>query len=451
MRTSKIGFVSLGCAKNRVDTEVMLAKLLHAGYEIVEEDTRADVMIVNSCAFIQSAKEESIETVLDLDWLKKNHILRGIVLTGCMAQRYYEDIRKELPEVDAVVPVGDEGYICEAVEAVLQGKPYERKTTAPEELPLGGDRVVTTPPYTAYLKIAEGCDNCCAYCAIPMMRGPFRSRPMEDLIAEANMLHALGVKELCIIAQDTTRYGKDLYGEYSLHTLLEALCTSTEFSFPWIRLLYCYPDKITDELIEVMAKYDAIVKYIDMPIQHISDAVLKSMHRHGGSAVIKDAIARLRRAMPDIVIRTTALVGFPGETKQDFNELARFIKEIKFQRLGVFAYSREEGTPAYTMQKQVPGKIKQARLDNLMNEQYTIQHNDHTSKIGQTFLVLTEAYDGVAECYYGRSAADAPEIDGKVFFTGPGGIQPGTFVQVRIDQVMEYDVTGRVVSGEEVK
>ncbi len=451
MSTKKIGFVSLGCAKNRVDTEVMLAKLVEAGYQIAEEDIDADVMIVNSCAFIQSAKEESIETVLDLDWLRKNRSLQGIILTGCMAQRYAEDIRRELPEVDAIVPVGDEGNICAAVEAVLAGVPYQHDSPPPENLPLGGDRVVTTPEYTAYLKIAEGCDNCCTYCAIPMMRGKFRSRPIEDLVSEAQNLYDIGARELCIVAQDTTRYGLDLYGEYSLHRLLEALCTSKTFSFTWIRLLYCYPDKITDELIAVMAKYDSVAKYIDMPIQHISDSVLSAMNRHGGSAVIKDAVARLRAAMPNIVIRTTALVGFPGETAKDFNMLAAYLRETKFQRMGVFAYSKEEGTPAYSLPKQVSEKTKFSRLDILMNAQYTIQSNDQEAKVGKVLKVLTEGYDQAAACYFGRTEADAPEIDGKVFFTSAERIAEGTFVHVKIDGVLDYDLTGQMISKEDVK
>lgn len=451
MSAQKIGFVSLGCAKNRVDTEVMLAKLLDAGYEIAEEDIEADVMIVNTCAFIQSAKEESIETVLDLDWLKKNRDLKGIIVTGCMAERYAEEIERDLPEVDAVVPVGDEGNICLAVKAVLAGEKYHHNSPAPEELPLGGDRVVTTPEYTAYLKIAEGCDNCCTYCAIPMMRGKFRSRPIEDLLNEAQNLYDIGVRELCIVAQDTTRYGLDLYGEYSLHRLLEALCTSKTFSFTWIRLLYCYPDKITDELIEVMARYDNVAKYIDLPIQHISDSVLSAMNRHGGSAVIRDAIARLKKAMPNIVIRSTALLGFPGETAKDFNELIAFLKETKFPRLGAFIYSREEGTPAYSLPKQVSEKTKASRLDILMNAQYTIQHNDQEKKLGKVLKILAEGYDQAAACYFGRSEADAPEIDGKVFFTADRRIKEGEFIFVQIDDVLDYDLMGHLVSEEDEK
>ena len=408
-------------------------------------------MIVNSCAFIQSAKEESIETVLDLDWLKKNRNLQGIILTGCMAERYADQIERELPEVDAVLPVGDEGNICLAVEAVLAGKKYRHNAPSPEALPLGGDRVVTTPEYTAYLKIAEGCDNCCTYCAIPMMRGRFRSRPIEDLVHEAQNLYDIGVRELCIVAQDTTRYGLDLYGEYSLHRLLEALCTAKTFSFTWIRLLYCYPDKITDELIDVMARYDNVAKYIDLPIQHISDSVLSAMNRHGGSAVIRDAVARLRKAMPDIVIRSTALLGFPGETAKDFNELLAYLKETKFPRLGAFIYSREEGTPAYSLPKQVAKKTKASRLDILMNAQYTIQHNDQEKKRGKVLKILTEGYDQAAACYFGRSEADAPEIDGKVFFSADKRIREGTFVSVQIDDVLDYDLMGHLVSEEDEK
>ena len=347
----KVGFVSLGCPKNQLDTEVMLHEVATAGYEITPEETEADVVIINTCGFIESAKKEAIENILDIAWLKKNRTLKAIIVTGCLAERYRESILEEFPEVDAVLGVGSIHNIVEAIEAVTVNKKKgsKRKYSSfedKEEVRLGGDRVLTTPEYSAYIKIAEGCDNRCAYCAIPSIRGKFRSRPLEDIVAEAKQLEALGVRELNVVAQDITRYGLDLYGEYSLARLLRAITDAT--SIPWIRLLYCYPDKITDELVAEIRDNDRILKYIDLPIQHISDNMLKAMNRHGDSAMVRSVIAKLRREIPDIVIRTTFIVGFPGETEEDFVELCEFVKETKFEHLGVFPYSREEDTPAYS-------------------------------------------------------------------------------------------------------
>ncbi|MBE6689208.1 MAG: 30S ribosomal protein S12 methylthiotransferase RimO [Ruminococcaceae bacterium] len=439
----KVAFVSLGCPKNQIDTEIMLAKLLDEGFEFVEEDIEADVVVINTCAFIQEAKEEAIENILDVAWLKKNRQLKGIVVTGCFAQRYPEDIVKDLPEVDAVVGVGDLDRICDAVRAAYEkGSEKFVSVSAPESQKLGGDRVITTPEYTAYLKIAEGCDNRCSYCAIPDIRGAFRSRPMEDIIDEAKTLYSLGVKELCIVAQDTTRYGLDLYGKYALAELVEKLCTSEEFSFKWIRLMYCYPDKITDELVEVMAKYDCVVKYIDLPIQHIDDKILSGMNRHGTSDDIKAAIKKLRDKMPDITIRTTVIVGFPGENGTQFENLADFVKEARFERLGVFPYSREEGTVAYSMKNQVSKAKKQERQEIISEIQYQINYEHQQNKVGSVIEVLCEQFDAVAECYCGRSAADAPEVDTKVFFSASRKVEPGEFVKVKIEEVMEYDLLG---------
>ena len=353
----KVGFVSLGCPKNQLDTEVMLHEVLAAGYEITPEDIEADVIIVNTCAFIESAKKEAIDNILDVAWLKKNRHLKAIIVTGCLAERYGEEIFKELPEVDAVLGVGSIHNIVEAIETVTAKKKkggakvkyysHEDKNT----VCLGGDRVLTTPEYSAYLKIAEGCDNRCAYCAIPAIRGSFRSRPMEDLIKEAKQLESLGVKELVVVAQDITRYGLDLYGRYALAELLHKITEAT--SIPWIRLLYCYPDKITDELISEMRDNPRILKYIDLPLQHISDHMLTAMNRHGDSAMIREVLTKLRREIPEIVIRTTFIVGFPGETETDFEELCEFVKEQRFDHAGVFTYSREEGTPA----AKLPGQI----------------------------------------------------------------------------------------------
>ncbi len=441
----KVGFVSLGCSKNAVDCEHMLALIHKAGYEITVEETEADVIIVNTCAFIQSAKEEAIETILDLAWLKEHHSLKGLIVTGCLAQRYYEEILAEMPEVDCVLALGAQHEIVSAVEAVVRGERYDRHTR-PEELVLEGDRVLIGSEKTAYLKIAEGCDNCCTYCAIPSIRGAFRSRKMEDILAEARDLYELGVREVILIAQDTTRYGLDLYGEYRLASLLEALCTSKDFKFTWIRLMYCYPDKITDELISVMKRYPEVAHYIDLPIQHASDKVLNSMNRHGGLAVIRDAICRLRAAMDDVVIRTTVMVGFPGEDEEDYACLRSFLKETRFDRLGAFAFSPEEGTAAAGFEGQISEKVKQRRLDNLMEEQYTIHIKCNEKFLGKTLTVLVEGFDPVAECYSARSQYLAPEVDGCIYFAAAEGkYAPGDFVRVNVTDTLDYDLIGEVI------
>ena len=444
----KVGFVSLGCPKNQLDTEVMLHEVLEAGYEITPEETEADVVIVNTCAFIESAKKEAIDNILDVAWLKKHHKLKAIIVTGCLAERYGEEIFKELPEVDAVLGVGSIHRIVEAIEAVTAKK---KKGSGPkffshddrDAVSLGGDRVLTTPDYAAYLKIAEGCDNRCTYCAIPSIRGRFRSRPMDDLVAEAKQMEALGVKELTLIAQDITRYGQDLYGAYSLAPLIRRITEET--SIPWIRLLYCYPDKITDDLIAEIRDNPRVLKYIDLPLQHISDPVLRRMNRHGDSAMIRGVLAKLRREIPDVVIRTTFIVGFPGETAADFEALCAFVKEQKFDHAGAFAYSREEGTPAHDFPDQIDEQVKQDRLDILMREQTEINEALNREKIGKTIDVLCEDYDPVAEVHFGRSAADAPEIDGKVYFKSPSRVAPGTFVRVKVREVLDYDLYGVLV------
>ena len=445
----KIGFVSLGCPKNQLDTEVMLHELMAAGYEVTPEETEADVVIINTCAFIESAKQEAIDNILDIAWLKEHHTLKAIVVTGCLAERYRDQIFDEFPEVDAVLGVGSIHNIVEAVEAVtVKKKKGSKKKYSSylknDEVKLGGDRVLTTPDYSAYIKIAEGCDNKCAYCAIPGIRGRFRSREMDDIIAEAKQLEALGVKELNVVAQDITRYGLDLYGEYKLATLLRKITEET--SIPWIRLLYCYPDKITDELIAEIRDNPRILKYIDLPIQHISDNMLKAMNRHGDSAMIKGVIAKLRREIPDIMIRTTFIVGFPGETEKDFTELCEFVKETKFDRAGVFTYSREEDTPAYDFPDQIDEQIKIDRQDILMREQLEINEENNKKMIGKTITVLCEDFDPVSEAHFGRSANDAPEIDGKVYFKSEMRIAPGSFVEVKIREVVDYDLYGFAIT-----
>lgn len=435
----KIGFVSLGCSKNLVDTEVMLKRLADAGYTITPDETEADIIVVNTCGFIQSAKEEAIDNILDVAWLKKNRALKGIIATGCLVERYREQVLEEMPEVDAVLGTGSYHKIVEAVEAVARGEKYasfEDKNAAP----LGGERIVTTPPYTAYLKVAEGCDNRCTYCAIPSIRGKFRSRPIEELVAEARDLEALGAREISIIAQDITRYGVDLYGEYSLARLLRELTAATKTVY--FRLLYCYPDKVTDELVAEIRDNPRVLKYVDIPLQHISDSVLRRMNRHGDSAMIRNVIKRLRDNVPGIVLRTTFITGFPGETEEDFEELCRFVNETKFERLGVFPYSQEEGTPAASFPNQIDDQVKQDRADIIMRDQLEISEARNRSLIGTTQRVICEDFDPVSDMHYGRSYADAPEIDGKIYFRAPGRIAPGSFVNVKITDVLDYDLCG---------
>ncbi len=435
----KIGFVSLGCSKNLVDTEVMLKILADKGYEITPDDTEADIIVVNTCGFIQSAKEEAIENILDVAWLKKNRSLKGIIATGCLAERYREEILCEMPEVDAVLGTGSYHRIAEAVEAVAKGEKYTSFEDK-EEAPLGGERVLTTPEYTAYLKVAEGCDNCCTYCAIPLIRGRMRSRKIEDILKEAKELEKLGVKELNLIAQDTSRYGLDIYGEYALAKLVKRITEET--AIPWIRLLYLYPDKITDELIFEMRDNPRVCKYADIPVQHISDNILEKMNRHGSSATIKDAVSRLRREIPDVTLRSTAIVGFPGETEEDFTKLCEFVKEVKFDRFGAFTYSPEEGTAAADFENQIDEQVKQDRYDTLMQVQLAVSEEKLEKQVGKTVEVLCEGFDAAAGVHFGRSRADAPDVDGKVYFTAGNKIRAGKFVTVKITEAMDYDLFG---------
>lgn len=438
----KIGFVSLGCSKNLVDTERMLYLLAEAGYEITPEAEEAEIIVLNTCGFIESAKSESIENIIDLASLKELGQLRALICTGCLAERYREEIMKEMPEVDALLGVGSLEKIVEAVEAVARGEKYTAFLDK-EASPLGGDRVLTTPEYTAYLKVAEGCDNRCTYCAIPLIRGKMRSRPIEQIVEEAKDLERLGVKELNLIAQDTTRYGLDLYGEYRLAALVRAITEQT--SIPWIRLLYCYPDKITDDLIAELRDNPRLVKYMDIPVQHISDGVLKHMNRHGNGDTIREAIARLRASVPGITLRTTVMVGFPGETEQDFEELCAFVKETRFDRFGGFTFSPEEETEAALLPNQIEEEIKTERLDALMEIQLDISAELQANKVGSEILVLAEGYDIPAGIHYGRSAADAPDVDGKIYFSAPKRIAPGTFLRVKITEALDYDLVGEAI------
>lgn len=437
----KVGMVSLGCAKNQVDGEVLMASLKNAGYELCDDAALADVAIVNTCGFIESAKAESIEEILELVTLKKEGRIKKIVVTGCLSQRYQEQIRKEIPEVDAAVGIGANGEIAEIIGQVMAGETPEVFPDK-EKMPLCGDRELSTPSYFAYLKIAEGCDNRCTYCAIPLIRGGYRSRSMESIVEEAEKLAAGGAKELIVIAQDTSRYGLDLYGELKLPELLRRLCAID--GVRWIRLLYCYPDTITDELLDVMAREEKIVKYIDLPLQHASGRVLRAMNRRGDRESLTQLIAHMREKIPGLILRTTLITGFPGETEEDFAELSQFVQDVRFDRLGCFAYSQEEGTPAAELPDQVEEDVKNHRAEIIMEQQMEIMQQKGEAMIGKAVTVLTEGFDRYAECYFGRTVADSPDIDGKVFFTAAGN-KPyfGQFVKVRIDDCIDCDLTGQ--------
>ena len=439
---TKVGFISLGCSKNLVDTEVMLYNLYSAGFEITPEEEEAEIIIINTCGFIESAKQEAIDNILDAAKLKEWGKCRHIIATGCLVERYREEVMREMPEVDAIIGVGSLCDIAEACQAVMRGEKYSSFRDK-ESSKLGGDRILTTEPHTAYLKVSEGCDNLCTYCAIPLIRGGHRSRTIEDIVAEARDLESMGVKELNLIAQDTTRYGLDIYGEYSLARLVRSITEGT--SIPWIRLLYCYPDKITDELIDEFRTNDRLVKYMDIPIQHISDSVLQRMNRHGDRAEIESAIKRLRESVPGIVLRTTAMVGFPGESEENFTELCEFVKETRFDRFGAFTFSPEEGTAAAEMEDQIDKQVKQDRYDILMQTQLLVSEELNAEKIGRTISVLCDGFDTVAEIYYGRSYADAPDVDGKVYFISRRKIAPGEFVNVKITEAMDYDLVGEAI------
>lgn len=439
----KVGIISLGCAKNRVDAEMLLYRIRNAGYKLCEDVAMADVAIINTCGFIESAKQESIEEILELSELKKEGKIKAIIVTGCLAERYKEEVMKEIPEADAVVGIGANDDIVKIIDEVLQGK---KQQCFPDKLllPLEGGRIQSTPYYYAYLKIAEGCDNHCTYCAIPMIRGKFRSRKMEDIIAEAKHLAEKGVKELVVVAQDTSLYGKDIYGELMLAKLLKKLCEID--GIRWIRVLYCYPDKITDELLQVMAEEEKIVKYLDLPLQHCNGRVLKTMNRKGNKEELVKLIAKIREKVPGIVLRTTFIAGFPTETEEEFAELENFAKEVRFERVGCFAYSQEENTPAAKLEPQIPENVKERRAEIIMENQQEIMEEFCQKLDGKTIEVLVEGYDQYAECFFGRSAWDAPEVDGSVFFTVTGRKPaPGEFVKVKIDDFLNCDPIGEMV------
>ena len=438
----KIGMVSLGCNKNQVDAERMLYKIKEAGYQLVADAALSDIVIVNTCGFIESAKQEAIETILEFGKLKEEGRIKKIIVTGCLAERYKEEVAELLPEADAVIGLGCNDDILNVIDKVLANqRPLEFANKLC--LPMEGGRVQTTLPFYSYLKVAEGCSNCCTYCAIPAIRGKFRSVPMETLIEEAKGLAEHGVKELNIIAQDSTRYGEDLYGESKLPELLTELCRIDKLK--WIRILYCYPERITDKLLNVIAKEDKIVKYIDVPIQHCCEDILKKMNREGNEEYLRALMTKIREKVPNVTIRTTLITGFPSETEEQFNQLADFVRDMRFDRLGCFPYSQEEGTKAAEMPDQLDEETKQRRADVIMEQQQIIMAQNNEKMIGKTIEVVTEGFDRYGECYFGRSAADAPDIDGKIFFRSPERkLTSGSFVKVNITETLDYDLIGEI-------
>ena len=440
----KIGMVSLGCPKNQVDAEIMLYRLKEAGYEITGNEGEADIVIVNTCGFIEDAKREAIDNILELGQLKEDGGLKGLIVTGCLAERYANEVIDEMPEIDAILGIGCNADIVSVVERVLSGENGIALFAEKEKLDMDSDRILATPRYTAYLRVADGCDNCCTYCTIPSIRGHFRSRTMESVLDEAERLAKRGVRELVVIAQDTTRYGEDIYGKLMLSELLNKLCEID--GIEWIRILYAYPERITDELLDTMAAQPKIMKYIDIPIQHCNGEVLHNMNRRGNRKSLTELIAKIRTKMPDVAIRTTLITGFPGETEEQFTELCEFVNEIGFDRLGCFAYSAEEGTPAAEMDNQCEKSVKERRAEVIMNDQLRIISEKNQEKIGKTLDILVEGYDNYIRCCFGRSYADAPEIDAKIFFA-PSSPRPkeGDIVKVEIFDTIEYDLLGQQI------
>lgn len=440
----KILFISLGCDKNLVDSEVMLGALAEKGYSFTDDENEADAVVINTCCFINDAKEESINTILEMAELKKSGQIRALLVTGCLAQRYQEEIQKEIPEVDAILGTSAILTVTEALEGILKGTP-ENYMESLDKAPVGGKkRVVTTGGYYAYLKIAEGCDKHCTYCIIPKVRGNYRSIPMEELLKEAAALAEGGVKELILVAQETTLYGKDLYGEKSLPRLLKELCKIEELE--WIRILYCYPEEITDELIQVIKEEKKICHYLDLPVQSGSDAVLKRMGRRTSAGQIREAVEKLRREIPDICIRTTLISGFPGETQEDHEETMAFVNEMEFDRLGVFAYSAEEGTPAAEMPDQIREMIKEERRDELMELQQEIAFDAAEDMTGRSVRAMIEGKVAEEDAYVARTYKDAPGVDGYLFIRTDRELMSGDFVDVVITGSNGYDLIGEITT-----
>lgn len=437
---NRIGVISLGCAKNQVNAEQMMYSLREAGYEILPSVEGADVVIINTCGFIDAAKSEAIDNILAMAALKEAGVIGKILVTGCLSQRYQQEILQELPEVDGILGTGSYGYIVSAVRQLLEGKTVSRFDDIDAPVEETG-RILTTPDYYAFLKIAEGCDNRCSYCVIPSLRGKYRSRTMDDCLCEARMLAEDGVKELLVVAQDTSRYGIDLYGERKLPELLRELCRIEKLH--WIRVHYLYPDELTDELIDVIASEPKIVKYLDIPIQHVNDKILKRMNRRGTRAELDELFAKLRARIPGVVIRTSLITGLPGEGEAEFEELCRWLREHKLERVGAFAFSPEEGTPAAKMDH--PDEEVAVRRAQIIEElQSGVMDECNQARIGSLLEVLCEGYDPESEQFFGRTYADSPEIDGSVLFSADRAVKVGSFVPVRITGVRDGDLTGRL-------
>ncbi len=436
-----VGFIALGCAKNQVNTEIMIAAVKNAGYTITGEPEMSDVTVINTCGFIEDAKKEALDTIFEVAQLKKEGKLSKIIVCGCLSERYKDDIAQELYEVDGFLGVGSFDRIVEAIERVLSG---ERVTMFDDlkNIQLDGERMLITPYYSAYLKIADGCSNRCAYCAIPLIRGDYKSRTIENIIAEAQTLAKNGTKELIVIAQDTTNYGIDIYGERKLPDLLKELCKID--GVEWIRVMYMYPDKITDELIEVIKTEPKIVKYIEMPIQHAAKNVLSAMNRPGDDKSLLQTVEKLKKEIDGVVLRTTIMVGFPNETDDDFEILCNFIKSAQFDKLGVFKFSPEQDTPAFDMQNQVAEEIKDSRAETVELIQSAIVEKKQSELIGKTFKVVCEGFDRYGECYFGRSFMEAPDIDGKIFFTSNSPVKAGEFVNVKLTETMDFELIGEM-------
>lgn len=440
MISRKVGMISLGCPKNQVDGEALLAKLKKAGYEIVNNIEDSDVMIINTCGFIEQAKKEAIDTILEVAEYKNAGLISAIVVTGCLAERYQDEIIKEMPEVDAVLGIGANSDIVKTCDKALCGIVT---TSFPNKcyLSINDERIISTPSHWAYLKIAEGCDNRCSYCAIPGIRGGFRSRTIESCVDEAKALAESGVKELILIAQDTTKYGQDLYGKYSLDILLKELVKID--GIEWIRLFYCYPQRITDSLINVIANEEKVCNYIDIPLQHSDKTVLKNMNRVGDGDDYRALISKMRKAIPDLALRTTFMVGFPGETDEQFENLCKFTEDVKFDKMGCFTFSPEEDTPAYDMQNQIDDDVKVRRQEVLMNKQYSITEELNKQRIGRIYKVIIDTFDG--EKYVGRSYMDSPEIDSGIIFTCDNNLNIGDFINVEITDYNGYDLIGKAI------
>jgi ribosomal protein S12 methylthiotransferase len=439
----KVGFISLGCPKNQVDSEMMIEKLASAGFEISDDLGSIDIVVINTCAFIDDAKKEAIENILDMVSMKEDGEIKKIVVAGCLAERFKAEIIKEIPEVDAVVGLGANGDIVEVLTAVAAGEEHKIIHPPVSDMPLDDARILTTPEHWAYLKVADGCSNHCSYCVIPSIRGEFRSRTIESVVEEAKQLVDDGVREIIVIAQDTTRYGEDLYGEKKLPELLDKL--ETIENLKWIRLLYCYPDRINDEFLDAMARNKKVLHYIDLPLQHCNRDILHRMNRTGDKDSLLALINHIRTKLPDAILRSTLIVGFPGETDEQFEELCEFVKEAEIDRLGCFEYSAEEGTPAATFDDQIPDEVKRERGEILMNIQHEIFERKLNANVGKILEVVVDGYDGYTDSYFGRAWTDAPDIDSVAIMTCDYDLFEGDIVKVRIFNVIDGNLIGEVV------